>query len=325
MTVPDPTRKVTLTCTTCGQEFSRYKTRLRSDSGNQFCSRGCQFESQKKGGASYRVCEERSLEKHGVRRPQMSPEIKAKAWENEAFRESLFKEGNQPWNTGLKEGDNEVWDEALRKARESMPQYLLDGDPRKESWRENNRNSCLETFKNGRVSPFATMSDETKFKCQEKAAKTMKEKGLSDKGLYCSTRTGIEYHFDSGWERERMSALDQEPSVRSWSKKREPIPYVDLDGKTRRYFPDFHVEMTDGSVVIEEVKGIVTEQFLRKFDAALKFCEEKSWTYRVTFRRQPGEFVEMSREDAEKLVEGTTFDEIFGFYHSKTRKSRKKK
>jgi hypothetical protein len=82
--------------------------------------------------------------------------------------------------------------------------------------------------------------------------------------------------------------------------------------------------MDDDSIVVEEVKGIMTEQGLRKFDAALTFCEEKGWTYRVVFRRRPGEFVEMSREDAENLVAGSTFDEIFGFYHSKSRKKRKK-
>src|SRR5262249_53074800 len=71
--------------------------------------------------------------------------------------------------------------------------------------------------------------------------------------------------FDSDWERQAAEILDNDDKVRAWVKNDRlglAIPYR-KDGVARKYFPDFVVEMTDGSNLLVEIKG-------QEGDAAMK-------------------------------------------------------
>jgi type III restriction enzyme len=83
--------------------------------------------------------------------------------------------------------------------------------------------------------------------------------------------------FDSGWERQAAEILDNHKEVRAWVKNDRlglVMPYR-KDGVLRKYFPDFIVEMTDGSFLIVEIKG-------QEGDAAIKKAAGERWCKAVT-------------------------------------------
>lgn len=78
-----------------------------------------------------------------------------------------------------------------------------------------------------------------------------------------------------------MDGLDSHPSVDAWSY--EPFFVIYLDGtKTRKYLPDFFVELNDGRKCIVEIKpermrGL--QKNANKREMILQKCSEESWEY----------------------------------------------
>lgn len=61
--------------------------------------------------------------------------------------------------------------------------------------------------------------------------------------------------YRSSWEKFIMGWLDCNTHVKRWNSECVVIPYFsNADGKRRRYFMDFWVEMIDGTVYLWEVK-----------------------------------------------------------------------
>jgi len=72
---------------------------------------------------------------------------------------------------------------------------------------------------------------------------------------YKGNPTNITYR--SSWEKYMMGWLDRNPHVKRWNSEECVIPYFcNADGKKRRYFMDFYVEMDDGTTYLWEVKPI---------------------------------------------------------------------
>ena len=100
-------------------------------------------------------------------------------------------------------------------------------------------------------------------------------------GQYTSTKTGVLCNYRSSWELELMTILDGDDRIESWRYEPISIPYV-IDGKTRRYVPDFHAVTRTGEDMMIEVKPLTlsdTEVNSSKRDAALDFCTRNGWTY----------------------------------------------
>ncbi len=80
---------------------------------------------------------------------------------------------------------------------------------------------------------------------------------------------------DSGWERTVARALDESPLVRAWVKNERlglTIPY--RHGATaHQHVPDFIVELTDGSFLLIEVKGLEREQDRSKEAGARRWID----------------------------------------------------
>jgi type III restriction enzyme len=84
--------------------------------------------------------------------------------------------------------------------------------------------------------------------------------------------------FDSTWEASEAFALDHHPAVAAWVKNDHlgfDVVYV-FDGVVRKYRPDFLVRLTDGTMLVLEVKGQDSAQSKAK-RAALD-----EWTRAVT-------------------------------------------
>lgn len=91
--------------------------------------------------------------------------------------------------------------------------------------------------------------------------------------------------YDSLLERDYMVELEQNPAVKSWTKKHNiKIPYKFMLVFNRNYFPDFLVEYQDGSKEIHEGKGLPLlfwDSTKAKRKAAEEFCKEKGWKYKI--------------------------------------------
>lgn len=79
---------------------------------------------------------------------------------------------------------------------------------------------------------------------------------------------GIFYH--SGWELEVMEFLDSVNTIKSWQTNFDVVEYVDKNGKTHRYLPDFKIVFNNGDILILEVKGYPDKNIQEKIIYAKK-------------------------------------------------------
>lgn len=115
---------------------------------------------------------------------------------------------------------------------------------------------------------------------------------ISKKGKLTNLRKNPEgwAGYDSVLEREYMVELERDPAVKSWTKNHGiKIPYSFL-GFQKSYWPDFLVELKDGSKELHETKGLPLLFWLStklKAKSAEIYCKEKGWKYkRITKGRQ---------------------------------------
>jgi hypothetical protein len=101
------------------------------------------------------------------------------------------------------------------------------------------------------------------------------------KSWYRSAKTGVCERCDSILEKFRMSQLDEDASVLTWTKKHGiKIPYV-FDGSVRHYVPDFLITLATGEMILEEVKGYDVKA-AEKQRALQEFCAEHGMSARWT-------------------------------------------
>lgn len=78
-------------------------------------------------------------------------------------------------------------------------------------------------------------------------------------GNYISLKTNVNEWYHSSWELIRMIELDEDESVKYWTKKHKIC--INL-GNKKYYIPDFLIEFNNGTKLLEEVKGYVRNQEL---------------------------------------------------------------
>ena len=90
-----------------------------------------------------------------------------------------------------------------------------------------------------------------------------------------------------------MQLLDADERVESWSSESFSLPYT-LDGKKKRYVPDFHVITRSGHDFLIEVKPLSlreTSMNVEKRNAAIEFCAKNGWFY---VEWQPGDTLDFN-------------------------------
>src|SRR3990167_3671234 len=97
--------------------------------------------------------------------------------------------------------------------------------------------------------------------------------------------------YDSLLERDYMVEMEQDPGVKSWTKKHGiKIPYMYLGLFRRNYLPDFLIEYNDGSKELHEGKGLPLlfwSSTKEKRAAAQEWCQQRGMRYKVvTLGRQ---------------------------------------
>lgn len=100
------------------------------------------------------------------------------------------------------------------------------------------------------------------------------------KMTHVSTKSNETFYADSALEKLRMIQLDNDKSVKTWTKRHGiKIPYS-FNNQIKNYVPDFYIELNDGEIIIEETKGNVTNVDLIKKDYAEIYCSHRNWTYK---------------------------------------------
>jgi hypothetical protein len=118
--------------------------------------------------------------------------------------------------------------------------------------------------------------------------------------------------FRSSWEMAYMCRLDKDPNIVEWSSEETVIPYVSpADGGIHRYFVDFQYKTKDNRIFLIEIKPVaqtkqppvpkskrVSKRYMRdiqifavnkaKWEAALNFCEERGWVFKVLTEKDLG-------------------------------------
>lgn len=114
--------------------------------------------------------------------------------------------------------------------------------------------------------------------------------------------------YRSSWERTFMNWCDMREDVKKWASEEMFVPYHDpVQKKTRRYFPDFIIQVMDSDGLIQthmievkpaaEVKGpdpnpkrktkswaYAVKMYVNnqaKWEAARKYCAKRGWQFKI--------------------------------------------
>lgn len=89
---------------------------------------------------------------------------------------------------------------------------------------------------------------------------------------------------ESFLERKLTLCFDRDPSIRTYASQPEQLTYLDTNGKTRTYTPDFKVWRISGEVERHEVTLTSRSDQRRlqeRAEAARAICKERHWRYVV--------------------------------------------
>jgi len=104
--------------------------------------------------------------------------------------------------------------------------------------------------------------------------------------MHNSVKCQLPINYRSGWELAYAKWLDTNLDVVSYRYEPYPIEYISnyRTGKRRRYFPDFEVRMSDGSLLLVEIKPkkkLTLLTNIKKFAAASAMCVLNGITFQV--------------------------------------------
>lgn len=89
---------------------------------------------------------------------------------------------------------------------------------------------------------------------------------------------------ESFQERKLTLRFDRDPSIRTYVSQPERLTYLDAEGKTHTYTPDFMVWRDTGEIEIHEVTLTSRQEkssIQEREKAARKICKERGWHYIV--------------------------------------------
>lgn len=106
--------------------------------------------------------------------------------------------------------------------------------------------------------------------------------------------------YRSSYEKKFIYWLESNPRVVRWGSECCKIPYLYIDGKMHTYYPDYYMEMDDGTKVLIEVKPANQTQPPKnenswaqrewskntcKWKAAMEFCKAKGFEFKILTER----------------------------------------
>ena len=102
--------------------------------------------------------------------------------------------------------------------------------------------------------------------------------------------------YRSSYERKFIAWLENNEQVKNWGSECIRIPYLYIDGKMHSYYPDYFVEMVDGTKMGVEIKpssqtkrpvnentwvGKEYRKNMCKWKATMEFCLAKGYKFKI--------------------------------------------
>lgn len=102
--------------------------------------------------------------------------------------------------------------------------------------------------------------------------------------------------YRSSYERKFIAWLENSEQVKNWGSECIRIPYLYIDGKMHSYYPDYFVEMVDGTKMVVEIKpssqtkrpvnentwvGKEYRKNMCKWKATMEFCQAKGYKFKI--------------------------------------------
>jgi hypothetical protein len=102
--------------------------------------------------------------------------------------------------------------------------------------------------------------------------------------------------YRSSYERKFIAWLENNEQVKNWGSECIRIPYLYIDGKMHSYYPDYFVEMVDGTKMVVEIKpssqtkrpvnentwvGKEYRKNMCKWKATMEFCQAKGYKFKI--------------------------------------------
>lgn len=112
---------------------------------------------------------------------------------------------------------------------------------------------------------------------------TLKSSSLT--GIINSNRLKIPLQFESSLERDFIYLLEYDHKVRNYLEQPLEILYTDLQGKQRKYIPDFIIDYFDErpsqliEIKYESTLNSKREELQEKFNAAKSFCDQHGFEF----------------------------------------------
>lgn len=124
-------------------------------------------------------------------------------------------------------------------------------------------------------------------KCQKRFRDIEPKEGSVSGRIICSQYKSV-VEYESGLERDLIHLLEFSDEVYRYMEQPLSVPYIDANGKTRHYVPDFYVEYLDKNRLPDliEVKYQIDlmekeEELKYKFDAIKRFGERHNMNFRI--------------------------------------------
>jgi hypothetical protein len=184
--------------------------------------------------------------------------------------------------------------ESLRQRNKKM---LLEDPDYNKKWRERLDKILLERYGdpyyNNRPQAIKTWNektDEEMLEIAEKMMETCKKNGYGKNNIIAeSKKLGKKINCRSSYEKDVIEDIfENDDSVISFEYEPCVISYK-FDGKTRKYFPDFLVDLDSGNKMLVEVKPecFVSDSInIAKFEAAINYCKDNNLKFKILTEKE---------------------------------------
>jgi hypothetical protein len=100
-----------------------------------------------------------------------------------------------------------------------------------------------------------------------------------------TNKCGRLVQFESEQERKLILLLERDATVTDFISQPETLRYVDENGRSRQYTPDFQIWRDNGQIELHEVvitqRRQTKETIRQRENAARQICQQRHWTYHI--------------------------------------------
>ncbi len=260
-----------LSCGWCKKQFVRRKS--AQGKSESFCSIHCSQAFKRGHEEKYinKICSVCDVEfKCLYRKPKRycTKSCSRKGTNNPRYGKPGTMSGKMPWTKGLTKSSDERIAEIAKKVSQTHKQQFAYGIRNNAGCNNPNYGKTIKD-----------RTPEQLLRYSEAAGKRILNGLIKIRGIYVSNKTGKTYKYRSSFEKRFILCLEKDSEVLHYDLEPFAITYVDKNGRSRKYVPDFYICYKTGKKSLIEIKSDYTENvynFSEKKKYALEWCKERN-------------------------------------------------